>query len=98
MMSIGAKGVVSVVSNLLPRRTARLCAAALKGDFKTARALHLELFPLVKALFAETNPIPVKAAAGIMGLCSDELRLPLTPAAAETRARLKAELRRFPRA
>lgn len=79
MMAAGAKGVVSVVSNLLPRETVRLCEAALAGDFARARRIHLALFPLVKALFIETNPIPVKAAAHAMGLCENALRLPLTP-------------------
>ncbi|HVE14412.1 MAG TPA: 4-hydroxy-tetrahydrodipicolinate synthase [Elusimicrobiota bacterium] len=95
MMSLGAKGVISVVSNLLPKESARMCAAALKGDFQAAGALHLELFGLIKALFIETNPIPVKAAAKLLKLCSDEVRLPLVPASAETRRRLKAELARL---
>ncbi|MBI5598088.1 MAG: 4-hydroxy-tetrahydrodipicolinate synthase [Elusimicrobia bacterium] len=90
MMSVGAKGVISVLSNLLPRETAQMTAAALRGDFKKAAALHLRLFPLVKSLFVETNPIPVKAAASMMGFGSDAPRLPLTPATAATRAALKA--------
>lgn len=79
MISVGAKGVISVVANIAPKQTQALCAAALKGDNKTARALHLQLFPLIKSLFIETNPIPVKAALGLMGLCRPEPRLPLTP-------------------
>lgn len=95
MMAVGARGVISVVSNLLPRENARLCAAALKGDFATARRLHLELFPLVKGLFLETNPIPVKAAARMAGLCGDELRLPLTPMTSANRRELRRRLRPF---
>lgn len=94
MMSVGAKGVVSVVSNLVPRETSRLCAAALRGDFATARGLHLRMFPLIKALFIETNPIPVKAAAAALRLCANELRLPLTPISPENRRRLSQAMSR----
>ena len=59
MMSVGARGVISVVANIAPRETQALCAAFLGGDFKKAKALHLKLFPLIKSLFVETNPIPV---------------------------------------
>ncbi|MBI3299971.1 MAG: 4-hydroxy-tetrahydrodipicolinate synthase [Elusimicrobia bacterium] len=90
MMAVGAKGVISVLSNVLPKESALMVKAALAGDYKAAAARHLALFPLVKALFAETNPIPVKAAAELMGLCSGALRLPLTPAVPATRAALKA--------
>ena len=92
MMAVGAKGVVSVVSNILPRETQRLCALALKGDFSAAAKLHLRLFPVIKALFVETNPIPVKAAAHKLGLCSDELRLPLTTISPEVRKKLQKAL------
>ncbi|MDE2293290.1 MAG: 4-hydroxy-tetrahydrodipicolinate synthase [Elusimicrobia bacterium] len=90
MMSVGASGVISVVSNVLPRETSRMVAAAARGDFRTAGALHRRLFPVMKALFVETNPIPVKAAAELMGLGSGKTRLPLTPAAAATRDALRA--------
>ena len=93
MMSVGARGVVSVVADLAPRDTARMCAAMLAGKPAEARRLHHKLFPLIKALFIETNPIPVKTAAGLMGLCSPELRLPLTPMAPENRAKLTAALK-----
>jgi 4-hydroxy-tetrahydrodipicolinate synthase len=95
MMSIGAKGVISVVANVAPRETQALCAAALKGDYRKAAALHLKLFPLVKSLFIETNPIPVKAALAMMGLCRPEPRLPLTPLSAESRPALKKALKDF---
>jgi 4-hydroxy-tetrahydrodipicolinate synthase len=95
MMAVGARGVVSVVANVAPRETAALCAAALRGDFAKARALHLELFPLIKALFIETNPIPVKAALALLGLCRPEPRLPLTPLSASARPKLKAALKAF---
>ena len=95
MMSIGARGVISVVANLAPRATQALCEAALKGDYKRAAALHLKLFPLIKALFVETNPIPVKAALALMGHCRPSLRLPLTPLSAENRPALKNALKEF---
>lgn len=95
MMAVGAKGVVSVVANVAPKATQALCEAALKGDDKKAAALHLKLFPLIKSLFVETNPIPVKAALGLMGLCRPEPRLPLTPLTADNRPALKKALKEF---
>jgi 4-hydroxy-tetrahydrodipicolinate synthase len=78
MFAIGGKGVISVTANVAPRRMADLCEAGLKGDFALAKKIHYALFPLFKALFAETNPIGIKAAMELAGLCSGELRLPLT--------------------
>ncbi|HAZ07708.1 MAG TPA: 4-hydroxy-tetrahydrodipicolinate synthase [Elusimicrobia bacterium] len=95
MMAVGARGVVSVVANVAPKQTQALCDAFLKGDLKKARALHLQLFPLVKALFIETNPIPVKAALGMMGLCRPEPRLPLTPLSEAARPALRRALKNF---
>lgn len=90
MMSVGAKGVVSVLSNVLPKETAAMVRAALAGDYKRAAAWHLRLLPVMKSLFVETNPIPVKAAAARLGFGSPEPRLPLTPATPATVAALKA--------
>ena len=95
MLSAGAVGVVSVVANIAPRQTAELCRRFLKGDKDGARRLHLKLFPLVKALFIETNPIPVKAALEMMGLCRGEPRLPLTPLEAKNKAPLRSALKQF---
>ena len=95
MMSVGARGVVSVVANLAPRETQALCAAFLKGNLKKARALHRKLFPLIKSLFLETNPIPVKAALAMMGACRPEPRLPLTPLSMSNRPALKKALKEF---
>jgi len=92
MMSVGAKGVISVAANVAPAETARMCELFLDGDISGAAELHHRLFPLVKALFCETNPIPVKYAASLLGLCSCEPRLPLTPLSQARRAGLKAEL------
>lgn len=93
MMSVGARGVVSVVSNIAPNRTRRLCEDFAAGKTKQAAAAHLELFPLIKALFCETNPIPVKAALELMGVCGGQPRLPLTPLTSGNRALLKRELK-----
>ncbi len=78
IMSVGGKGVVSVIANIIPRDVHDMCASWFKGDFNTAQKLHLKMFSLVKTLFIETNPIPIKTAMGILKLCSDSLRLPLS--------------------
>jgi len=93
MFAIGGKGVISVTANLVPGRLAALCAAGLKGDFAGARKIHYELFPLFKALFSETNPIGIKAAMAIKGLCAGDLRLPMTPMAEDNRRKLEAAMR-----
>ena len=79
IMSMGGKGVISVLSNLLPAETSRLCHCALDGDFASAAAAQCRYTPLIRALFSEVNPIPVKAAMAAMGWCGPEIRLPLTP-------------------
>ena len=78
MMAMGAKGVVSVASNIVPGAVAKLCSLCLEGNFVEAMALFARYHALFAALFAETNPIPVKAAMRLMGLDSGRLRLPLT--------------------
>ena len=79
VMSVGGKGVISVLSNLLPRQTSEMCHAFMKGDIKRSLDMQLQYLPLINALFCEVNPIPVKAAMAAMGYCEDYLRLPLTP-------------------
>ena len=79
IMSLGGKGVISVLSNIMPAKTAEMCERFLKGDIEGSRALQLKLLPLINALFCEVNPIPVKAAMGAMGWCKNYVRLPLTP-------------------
>ncbi len=79
ILSLGGKGVISVLSNLMPKRTSELCHRYLQGDVTTAARWQLELLPLVDALFCEVNPIPVKAAMAAMGYGENYLRLPLTP-------------------
>ncbi len=78
-MELGAQGEISVTANVAPRLVAAMCAAALAGDFTEARRINSLLAPLHKAMFAETNPIPVKWALHTMGLIDSGIRLPLTP-------------------
>ena len=79
IMSLGGKGVISVLSNPLPKKTAELTALLLKGDYKAGAKLQLELLPLINALFCQVNPIPAKAAMSAMGYGENVVRLPLTP-------------------
>lgn len=85
MLSVGASGAISVVSNLLPYETQLLFRFWEEGKTGECRRLQQELSPLIRALFLETNPIPVKAAMASLGFCEEELRLPLTPAGRGTR-------------
>lgn len=89
-ISVGAVGVVSVLSNLLPAQTQLMTDAALSGDWKTARAIQQEMQPLVELLFCEPNPIPVKAAMKYMGFDCGPCRLPLTELSSENKKRLGA--------
>ncbi|MDR3196043.1 MAG: 4-hydroxy-tetrahydrodipicolinate synthase [Endomicrobium sp.] len=77
VLSIGGIGVISVLSNLLPLETSSLIKAFEKGNIEEAKKIHYKLLPLVNALFMETNPIPVKTAASMLGICSSEIRLPM---------------------
>jgi 4-hydroxy-tetrahydrodipicolinate synthase len=79
LMALGGKGVISTVANVAPKQTAQLTEACLKGDWEKGRAIQFKLIPLIRALFIETNPIPVKTALALMGKLSGELRLPMTP-------------------
>ncbi len=89
MMAVGAMGVVSVAANVVPKAMHDLCATFLDGDLAASRALHYKLLPLIEGLFFESNPLPVKAALAEMGLIKNVLRLPLTPAKADTMERLR---------
>ncbi len=95
MIALGATGVVSVLSNVLPRPVTRLVDSALAGDFDGARAIHDRLHPLMRALFVETNPVPVKAALAALDLIGPELRLPLAPLSPANREHLLAVLDRY---
>jgi 4-hydroxy-tetrahydrodipicolinate synthase len=89
IIAVGGHGVISTSSNVAPAELVELVRAALAGDLARARAVHQRLLPLFDALFAETNPIPVKAAVAATGRCSDEIRLPLTEITQGNRERLK---------
>jgi len=91
-IAVGASGLISVLGNALPRETAAMIAAARQGNAAEALRLHQQLLPLMDALFLESNPIPLKAALKMLGLCGDGLRLPLVPAVAATRTRLAEAL------
>jgi 4-hydroxy-tetrahydrodipicolinate synthase len=94
-MALGATGVVSVVANVAPKRTVAMVKAMAEGDLEKARSLHYELAPLVRAMFLETNPIPVKTAQNLLGLAAGPLRLPLAPMAPEKEKILKEILDRL---
>lgn len=94
-IALGGQGVVSVVANVAPRKTVTMVDAALKGDMEKARELHYELAPLVRAMFLETNPIPVKTAHKYLGLANGPLRLPLGEMAPEKEEKLKEILARL---
>ena len=95
LVALGGKGVISVAGNVAPRDVHELATAAVKGDFKRALELHRKLFPLCRAMFIETNPIPVKTAMGIMGLCSDEMRLPLCEMSGAAKKQLEQAMREY---
>ena len=95
LMAVGGKGVISVIANILPKETADMVHAALNGDWKRAKELHLRLFPLCKAMFYETNPIPVKTAMKLLGRLNGELRLPLCPMAESNREKLEKAMKAY---
>ncbi len=90
IMSLGGIGVISVLSNVAPAQTVKICNRWFSGDVEGARELQLELLPLINALFCEVNPIPVKAGMAAMGWCENFLRLPLTPMSEGAWAKLEA--------
>ena len=92
LMSIGAKGVISVTANILPDVMANMCELFAKGKINEAKEIHLKLFPLIKSLFVETNPIPIKYAMHLMGFCGLEPRLPLLPLSDKYKEDLKKAL------
>ncbi len=89
VMAMGGMGVISVVSNAAPRFTSEMTSAFLSGDLKKAAKMQLEMLPFVRAMFCEVNPIPVKKAMQLRGLCNGILRLPLTEMTAENAAKLE---------
>ncbi len=95
LLSIGGKGVISVVANIIPADVKTLVDAFNKGDINKAKNLHHKMFPLIKSMFIETNPIPVKAAMALMGLIKDEIRLPLTKISETNLQKLKEEMKKY---
>lgn len=95
LMAIGGRGVISVIANLLPRETADMVHAALGGDWKLARELHYKLFPLARAAFIETNPIPIKEAMAMVGMIEPEFRLPMCRMSDANRERLRGVLKLY---
>jgi len=89
LMTLGGKGTISVSANVAPKDVSEMCAALNEGDYDKARKLHFRLEPLNKAMFIETNPIPVKTALSMMGKIREELRLPLCPMSTENKDKLK---------
>ena len=92
LMALGGHGVISVLSNVMPKETAQLCKAVQDNDLATARRLHFKMLPLCRALFVETNPIPVKTALHLMGKMELEFRLPLVPMLPENEKVLRKAL------
>ena len=92
LLALGGKGVISVLSNVMPARTVELCRRFFDGDVAGAAKLQLELLPLIQALFSQTSPIPVKAALARMGMIEERLRLPLTPMEEPFRSKLYARM------
>lgn len=95
LLSIGGKGIISVVANIIPADVKLMVDTFNKGDINKARDLHHKMFSLVKAMFIETNPIPVKAAMHLMGLITDEIRLPLTKITDSNLQKLKEEMIKY---
>lgn len=92
LMAVGGRGVISVVANFLPKEVVEMTHAALDGDWKRARELHWKLFPICRAMFIETNPIPVKEAMAMLGMIRAEWRLPMCPMSDANRDRLRKAL------
>jgi 4-hydroxy-tetrahydrodipicolinate synthase len=95
MMACGAKGVISVLANIMPKAVGDLTDAYFAGDLATARKLHLDTLKISNAMFIESNPVPVKTALGLMGKCSDEVRLPLAPMSEANKNKLAAIMKEY---
>lgn len=95
LMALGGKGVISTVANTAPKQMSELAEACLHGNWERGRELQFKLIPLIRALFIETNPIPVKTALSLMGKCRGDLRLPLTPMSEPNLKKLKQAMTDF---
>ena len=94
-LAIGGKGVISVISNILPKESNEICSLFFSGEIEKSRTLQYKLLPLINMMFEETNPAPVKFAAHLLGLCKNELRLPLSPIQKELSNKIEKELKKF---
>ncbi len=95
ILAVGGTGIISVVANIVPKDVAALCAAFDKGDIKKAQDIHYKLIPLIKAMFCETNPVPVKTSMGLLKRCAPDVRLPLCPLAPKNFDRVKKALQDY---
>jgi 4-hydroxy-tetrahydrodipicolinate synthase len=95
LMALGGKGVISTVANIVPKEMSQLTEACLKGNWESGRKLQLKLIPLIRSVFLETNPIPIKTALSLMSKCTGELRLPLTPMSEGNLKKLKQTMTEF---
>ena len=95
VLALGGKGVISVIANIVPKDTAALIQHWEKGEIQKCQEVFYKLYPICQAMFYETNPIPVKTALGMMGLCSDEMRLPLTAMGSTNREKLQKALKDY---
>ena len=95
LLAIGGKGVISVVANIIPKDVKQMINAFNKGDLKIAQQMHHRMFPLIKAMFLETNPIPVKAACAMLGLITPEIRLPMTEPDKDTLDKVKKAMKEY---
>lgn len=95
VLAVGGTGVISVVANIVPADVANVINEFNKGNIKKAMKMHYKLLPLIKAMFIETNPIPVKTAMGMLGMCESDLRLPMTEMLDENQEKLKKALKEY---
>jgi 4-hydroxy-tetrahydrodipicolinate synthase len=95
VLAIGGTGVVSVVANIVPADVAALVGEFQRGNIKKAQELHYQLMPLIKSMFIETNPIPVKTAMGLLGMCAPDLRLPMCEMSPDNAGKLKKALKDY---
>ncbi len=95
LLSVGGQGVISVVSNAAPADMAGMCNAFFQGDLKEARRLHYKMWPLIEAMFYETNPVPVKTALKMMGKITGEVRQPLCPMAPANEEKLRQVMQKY---
>lgn len=95
MLALGGSGVISVVSNIIPREMSKLCHAYFKGNMSAAREIHERYLSLMNLMFCEVNPIPVKTALSLMGICKEEFRLPMCEPEDATREKLRDALQKY---